>query len=306
MTDTAVAVRSESDALKALDKELERRRDVIESSAASMIDPDRMRGVVLSAFTRNPELWECDPITVVRAVVEAAQVGLEPTGAIGGAHLVPRWNSKRRVKEAQLTIDYRGLATLARRSGEIARITARAVREQDAFEYQQGTDEWIRHTPALVADPGPWVYFYAIAHFRAGGVPQFVVMSAAQIETHKQRFAPRNRAGDIVGPWMSDFEEMAKKTVLRNLAKLLPLTVEARTALAFEDEQTQDHTAPPAGKPDSAARLRQNLQKRLTTGETAPETPEAEATVTDDEDAAADAFDAAESARLDAEEAAKG
>jgi recombination protein RecT len=300
-TDTAVVRITEADALKALDKELERRRDVIESSAASMIDPDRMRGVVLSAFTRNAELWECDPITVVRSVVEAAQSGLEPTGAIGGAHLVPRWNSKRRVKEAQLIIDYRGLATLARRSGEIARITARAVREADEFAYQQGTEEWIRHVPALSGDPGPYVYFYAIAHFRAGGVPQFVVMSAAQIEAHKQRFAPRNRQGEIVGPWVSDFEEMAKKTVLRNLAKLLPLTIEARTLIDFEDRQVDETSVVPP-KPDQSARLRKALHDRL----------QGDDIGVDPEQAAVDAipegqeplFDPVESARIDAEAAA--
>jgi recombinational DNA repair protein RecT len=81
---TEMIVRPEAEALRALDAELQRRQDVIESSAASMIDPARLRGVMLSAFTRNPKLFECDPVTVVRSVVEAAQVGLEPTGAIGG------------------------------------------------------------------------------------------------------------------------------------------------------------------------------------------------------------------------------
>lgn len=260
-----IAIRPEREALKALDAELDRRRDVIASSAASMIDPDRMRGVVLSAFTRNPELFECDPVSVVRAVVEAAQVGLEPTGAIGGAHLVPRWNSKARRKEAQLIIDYRGFVQLAKRSGEVARITARVVREADEFDYQQGTDEWLRHKPALGVDPGAFTYVYGIAYFRDGG-SQFDVMSAAQIEAHRQRFAPRNKAGDIVGPWVSDPEEMWKKTVLRRLAKLLPLTVEARTVLAFEDEQAQDHGTPAPRAADRSAVLRGRLQARLGTG----------------------------------------
>lgn len=261
--------RPEARALQVLDAELERRRDVIESSAASMIDPDRMRGVLLSAFTRNPELFECDPVSVVRAVVEAAQVGLEPTGAIGGAHLVPRWNGKAKRKEAHLIIDYRGLATLARRSGEISRLTARVVREADEFAYQQGTDEWLRHIPALVPDPGPYTYVYAVAHFRDGGT-QFDVMSAAQVNAHMQRFAPRNREGAIVGPWVTDPEPMWKKTVARRLANWLPLSIEVRAALAFEDEQTQEPAAQ-AVRVDRSARLRQNLQKRLQGGETPPE-----------------------------------
>lgn len=295
----AVEVRPEQAALVAFDQELARRRDVIESSAASMIDPDRLRGVMLSAFTRNPKLFECDPVTVVRAVVEAAQVGLEPTGAIGGAHLVPRWNSKARRNECQLIIDYRGLVQLAKRSGEVARVTARIVRQADEFEYQQGTDEWLRHIPALVPDPGPYVYVYAVAHFKDGGT-QFDVMSAAQIQAHIERFAPRDKDRNLVGPWVTDPEEMWKKTVLRRLSKLLPLTIEARAAIAFEDEQTEDRGQ---RKPvvDRSAVLRGKLQARLAGGD-APQATETSASATTDTDAIAEcgAMLAGEECALDA------
>lgn len=303
MTDNAVAIRPEADALRALDAELERRREIITSSAASMIDPERMRGVVLSAFTRNAELFQCDPVTVVRAVVEAAQVGLEPTGAIGGAHLVPRWNNKRKVKEASLIIDYRGLVTLAKRSGEISRVTARIVRAADDFDYQQGTEEWLRHKPALVPDPGEYVYVYAVAFYRDGG-SQFDVMSAAQIQNHMERHAPRNREGNIVGPWVSDPEEMWKKTVLRRLSKLLPLTIEARAAIAFEDEQAE--AAPATPRVDRAATLRRRLQAQLTGGEVAAEPVVDDESVEerDEDDAAAAAYSEQESFKLTEEEKA--
>lgn len=295
MTEIAVAIRPEKDALQALDAELARRSEIIASSAASSIDPERMRGVVLSAFTRNPELWECDPVSVVRAVVEAAQVGLEPTGAIGGAHLVPRWNSKRQQKEAHLIIDYRGLVTLAKRSGEVSRVVARIVRERDEFEYQQGTEEWVRHIPALVPDPGSYAYVYAVAFYKDGG-SQFDVMSAAQIAVHMDRHAPRDRQRNIVGPWISDPEEMWKKTVLRRLSKLLPLTIEVRAALAFEDEQDRDAGPSPVKVADRSARLRGRLQARLTGGEVVEEGAPAagSAEMTDEEKAAVIAAEMAE------------
>lgn len=264
---TEMIVRPEREALIALDAELARRQDLIESSAASMIDPARLRGVMLSAFTRNPKLFECDPVTVVRSVVEAAQVGLEPTGAIGGAHLVPRWNSKTRKNECTLILDYRGLANLARRSGEIARVSARIVREKDDFAYQQGTDEWLRHTPSLELDPGPFAYVYAIAYYRDGG-SQFEVMSAAQIESHRQRFAPRDRDKNIVGPWVTDPEPMWRKTPLRRLCNWLPLSIEVRQVLAFEDEQTEDSGSRAKLTPtDRSSQLRGKLQARLGGGE---------------------------------------
>lgn len=262
--------RPEHMALVALDAELARRRETIESSAASLIDPDRMRGVVLAAFSRTPGLWECDPVTVVRAVVEAAQLGLEPTGAIGGAHLVPYWNSKRKVKECQLIIDYRGYVELARRSGEIAKVEARVVREADEFEFAYGTDSFIRHVPVLTGDPGAMTHVYAIATYRSGA-NQFDVMTAAEIAVIRNRSKSRDREGNLVGPWVSDEFEMSKKTVVRRLSKLLPVTVEVRRVIAEEEEFEAGPTR--AAVVDRSARLRSGLQARLAAGK-ATETPE--------------------------------
>lgn len=253
----AVAVRSEAEVLVALDAELTRRTAVIEDSAASLIDPRRLKGVVLSVFTRRPELWECDPISVARAVVECAQVGLEPTGAVGGAHLVPFFNKATGRKEAQLIFDYRGSVALARRSGEVKRVEARIVREKDEFDFEYGLEPTLRHVPALVDDPGPMTYAYAVGIFRDGS-RQFEVMSAPQIEAVRQRSKSKDN-----GPWVTDYFEMAKKTVLKRLLKLLPLSIEARAALEFEDEQERE--AAPAAS-DRAAQMRSTLRDRVARG----------------------------------------
>lgn len=268
--DSAVAVRSETDVMVALDKEIERRRGVIEDSAASLIDTRRLKGVVLSVFTRRPELWECDPISVARAVVECAQVGLEPTGAIGGAHLVPFFNKKTGRKEAQLILDYRGGVALARRSGEVSRVEARIVRERDEFDYEYGLEPRLRHVPSLDEDPGKMTFAYAVAIFRDGS-RQFEVMSAAQIEAVRTR----SKSGEA-GPWISDPFEMSKKTVLKRLLKLLPLSVEARQIIEFEDEQERE----PAVSVSRGAQLRSTLRDKVAkTFTAAPETPQIEASV---------------------------
>lgn len=237
----AVARVDVNEGLKVLSAELDRRSGMLADSAASLIDPVKLKGVVLSTFTRTPALWECDPISIARAVVEAAQAGLEPTGSLGGAYLVPFFNSKTGRKEAQLIIGYTGLVKLARRSGEIARVEARIVREQDEFDFGYGLQPYLTHRPALGVpedQQNPMVLAYAVAHFRSGET-QFDVMTAAEILAIKAR----SKAKDS-GPWVTDEAEMWKKTVLRRLSKLMPLTVEAQRILDGEDTlDTEARTA---------------------------------------------------------------
>jgi recombination protein RecT len=239
-------------AVRALDAELDRRKDALLNSAAGMVDPQRFRTIALATFTRTPKLWLCHPGTVARAIIEAAQLGLEPTGTLGGAYLVPYKG------QCQLIVGYRGLVDLARRSGEIEAVEARIVREKDEFDFSYGLDPTIVHRPALEGDPGPMTHVYAIARYRSGG-RQFDVMSLAEVEAIRQR----SRAKDD-GPWVTDYFEMAKKTVLRRLAKLLPLTVEAREVLSREDEwEGEARSAQTAVR---HAEIRQRVRARLGAG----------------------------------------
>lgn len=219
------------------------------------IDPERFKSVALSQFSRRPELWSCDPLSVYRAMKEAADYGLEPTGAIGGAHLVPYG------QQAQLLIDYRGLVRMIRRSGEVVRVEARVVRQQDHFVYRYGLEPTLEHVPALVPDPGDLAYVYAVLIFRDGD-RQFDVMSKAEVEAIRGR----SRAGRS-GPWVTDYFEMAKKTVLRRLCKLAPLDDLTRTALAREDEREGSASGPvhvgTVLGTDRNAQLRGQLADRL-------------------------------------------
>lgn len=244
---TAVsAERQEQSALVALDREIEARRATLEASAASLIDPQRLKGVVLSAFTRNPSLWECDPISVARAVVESAQYGLEPTGAIGGAHLVPFKNKRTGRKEAQLIIDYRGYINLARRSGEVSKVVARVVREKDRFSVEQGSEERLVHYPYLGQDdPGNITHVYAVITYRDGST-QHDYDTRAWIETIRKRSRASND-----GPWVTDYAEMAKKSILRRLLKTAPLTVEARRAIEYEEQAEAEVASTRAGRPSA-------------------------------------------------------
>jgi len=211
---------------------LEERSDAIQALLPKGADVERFKRVILQSINRNPELRKCTPASIVDAAAEAARLGLEPSGAIGGAWLVPYGQT------AQLIVDYRGLVELARRSGEIAAIDAAIVRQADHFKVVRGTTPSIDHVPDLVApspaDPfdegNPVTHVYAVARLR-NGHKQFDVMTRDEIE----RIRGRSRAGNA-GPWRTDWHEMAKKTVLRRLSKTLPLTVEVRALIEMEDE----------------------------------------------------------------------
>lgn len=271
--------RREHSALVAFDEELKRRQGVLEASAASLIDPERLRVVVLAAFSRNPSLWECDPVTIARSVVEAAQMGLEPTGAIGGAHLVPFKNNKSGRMEAQLIIDYRGYVQLARRSGEVSKVWARIVRERDEFGVEAGTEDRILHRPYLGSeDPGNITHVYAVIAYRDGS-QQFDWDTRAWVETIRKRSKARDN-----GPWVTDYAEMAKKSILRRLLKTAPLTVEARRAIELEEREEAEVVARPGKKPDH---LIASIQSRL--GVTRPEEETSEGQFTAEEETELDA-----------------
>jgi recombination protein RecT len=231
--------------MTALAAELDRRQALMAESAASLIDPVKMKGIVLSTFSRTPSLWDCDPISIARAVVEASQAGLMPTGSLGGAYLVPFWNSKTGKREAQLIIGYTGLVQLARRSGEVIRCEARVVRAADEFAFGYGLDPYLTHTPAMGVPEdanNPLTHAYAVATFRDGS-KQFDVMSAAEILAIKARSKSRDREGNPTGPWVTDEAEMWKKTPLRRLSKMLPLTIEAQRVLDSEEETDFERAA---------------------------------------------------------------
>lgn len=236
-------------ALVAVTREIDNRLAIVQASATAGITADRLKLVALTVFTKTPSLLACEPVSIARAIVEAGQLGLEPTGLLGGAYLVPRG------RQATLMIGYRGLVILAKRSGEVQRVEARVVRAKDVFEYGYGLEPYLRHQPSREADPGDLTYAYAVIVYR-DGERQFDVMSRAEIEAIRGR----SSAGQA-GPWITDYFEMAKKTVLRRLLKLAPLTVNVASKLDELDPEVEESATHVA--PSRQAELRQQLQQAL-------------------------------------------
>ena len=219
-------------------------RDLLERSTAKFaqvipkhLSAERLVRVTLACIGKTPKLLECTETSLLNSVMQAAQLGLEPTGVLGSAYLVP-YNNKikdengkeRWVMECQLIPGYRGLIDLARRSGQIESIEAHVVHANDRFRCKYGLDPVLEHEPAWEGDPGPFKAVYAIAKLKDGG-KQIEVMTKAQVEEIKSK----SKASKF-GSWVDHFDEMARKTVVRRIAKYLPLTTELSDALELDNE----------------------------------------------------------------------
>lgn len=208
----------------ALAKGGEQVKTLIESAApkirtvlARHMDSERFVRMAIFNITRSPQLARCTPLSLLECVMEAATLGLNIGGVAGECYAVPYGD------KATFILGYKGMVSLARRSGEIATIQAEVVRHGDEFDFEYGMEDKFRHKPK--ADPDSEVtHVWARAKFKDGAY-QFCVMSKSEIDAIRKR----SRAGQA-GPWVTDYAEMAKKTAVRRLAKMLPLTPEAQEA----------------------------------------------------------------------------
>jgi len=208
----------------------EKFRGAVASVLPKHLTAERFTRIAILAITRTPKLAQCDQASFFGALMTLSQFGLEPDGR--RAHLIPFENRKRGVVECQLIIDWKGLAELAMRSGLVANQHADVVREGDVFEYSAG--KVMKHVPNVLRphprpEAGGVIAAYAMAEFKDGST-KAEVLSLDEIKA----IQARSRAGQS-GPWVTDWNEMAKKTAYRRLSKWLPLSPEFRDAVDASD-----------------------------------------------------------------------
>lgn len=191
----------------------------IQKALPAVMTPERFTRIVLTALSNNPTLAQCTRDSFLGGMMLAAQLGLEPNTPLGQAYLIPYRNNRKGVMECQFQTGYKGLIDLAYRSGEIATVQAHCVYEHDTFEYELGLDAKLRHIPAK-SDRGDMTYAYAIFKLVNGGYA-FEVMTKHDIIEHMRRYSKAANKGS--SPWETNFEEMAKKTVLKKVLKYAPL-----------------------------------------------------------------------------------
>lgn len=215
---------------------LEQMKPELAKALPSHMTADRLARIALTEVRRNPALLECDRTSLLGAVMLSAQLGLEP-GPLGHSYLIPRWNKKTGKKEAQFIIGYRGYLDLLYRSDRIESVLAQIVYEKDEFEIRYGVDNTLHHTPYLDGPRGKPRGAYIVVKMK-GGAHFFRFLAVAEIEDRRKRSATPD-----AGPWVTDWEQMALKTVVRDASRWLPLSIEIQRAIS-QDEAVKAEIQP--------------------------------------------------------------
>lgn len=225
---TAAAARTPQGQQKAtMQQYIKQMEGEIKKALPSVITPERFTRIVLSALSTNPQLAATTPQSFLGAMMTAAQLGMEPNTPLGQAYLIPFRNHG--TLECQFQLGYKGLIDLAYRSGEVSVIQAQVVYENDEFTYSFGLDPQLKHIPAK-KDRGNATHVYAMFRTKDGGYG-FEVMSMDDILAHAKRYSKAFSNG----PWQTNPEEMAKKTVLKRVLKYAPLKSDFLRGMAQDE-----------------------------------------------------------------------
>ena len=217
MNDYRPAAQPQKKSLAAL---IEQMKPEMARALPKHMSAERMARIATTVLRQTPALARCTPESFLGALLTSSQLGLEP-GPLGEVYFVPYGQA------CQFIPGYRGLIKLARQSGQLVDIWSEIAYENDEFVYTLGLHRDLIHKPAA-GDRGKPTHVYAAAELKDGGHP-FVVMTVAEVEGIRAR----SKAGKS-GPWVTDWDAMAKKTAVKQLSKWLPLSSEFANAVAHD------------------------------------------------------------------------
>jgi recombination protein RecT len=209
------------------------------------LTPERIIKMMILSGNKTPGLRECTPASIISCMMACSETGLEPGGVLGECYIIPYG------KIATFIIGYRGMIALARRSGQILSIEAHIVYKTDKFLCHFGSESRLEHEPDWeTAQRDESIKgAYAVGKIVGGGT-QIEVMTKPQIDAIRKR----SRASSN-GPWVTDYGEMSRKTVVRRLFKYLPVStsiINEKTGMTVNEAITRDEDFDPMLMPDPA------------------------------------------------------
>lgn len=260
-----------------LEQFLLRRKANIEAAMSAMavkyMNPDDLVRLLKVALMRTPKLLECTPFSVLNALMEAGESGLDPSGKGGLGFLVPL-----KIKGTMTCCfwpGYKGLQLNLLRSKAVEAVDAGVVLKGDDVDYSLGSAPFINHTPSEAGLRSPTEQWEAIRFAYAwarlpGGHLKVVIVQKGDLE----RIKATSKASGPETPWQAWPIRQCRKTAIKRLANELPLepgsaivtAVEAdtRTELgAFRGDLSVDETVIDLGvarEPDRGERLAEELR----------------------------------------------
>ena len=197
---------------------------VIEKLLPTDQDANRFIQLLIQECRVNPKLVECKHSSVIMNLLQICRLGLEPGGVLGQAYLIPRKNKG--TLEATLQLGYKGVVELIYRSPQVGYIETNIVREGDLFEWEYGTDGFIRHKPTELITPTTKVLAYYAIVKMTNGTGFFKVMWKSEVEAHKKKYVKYDSDA-----WKGSYDSMALKTVITKLSNTLPKSVHYSKAI---------------------------------------------------------------------------
>ena len=225
--------------------------EAIRQALPSVLTPERFTRIATNAIANNPKLMQAvseSPRTLVAALMTCAQLGIEPNTPLGQGYILPYCNfnkaTNRKEMQVNFQLGYQGLIDLCYRSGEVTLIQANVVYAKDDYKYELGLDPVIRHVPYRGADRGEPIAYYGVFKTKNGSTG-FAWMWREEVLEHAKQYSKSfdARSGRFFGPWETDFNSMAKKTVLIQALKYAPKKSEFARAL-LADSTTKSAIAP--------------------------------------------------------------
>lgn len=223
-------------------------QEMVEGAAAELgkalpnsMSPERLTRIALTCLRTNPELTQCTPESLLGALFTSAQLGVEPVA--GHAYLLPFWNSYKvgnewkKKREVQFILGYKGVISLFYRHAKSVALLWGVVHKNDEFNYELGTDAFLKHKPAMT-DRGAVIGYWILAELASGGKPFEYMSHESCMEhgrQHSKTYDKKNNVFYKSSPWATSPESMCLKTCLLKLSKTLPLSIEIQQAIQTDE-----------------------------------------------------------------------